>query len=53
VYFNDGGVATGYFAYDADANVFTDWDVATHGGNTSVFFPFEFKPPTVLQGDLL
>jgi hypothetical protein len=44
VVFNDGGVATGFLVYDADTGSITDWNIATTGGNTSVFLSFEFTP---------
>jgi hypothetical protein len=42
--FADGGTAIGYFVFDPNANRFRNWDVSTTGGNTTVFFPFEFTP---------
>ena len=42
--FDDGGSAIGYLVYDLIENYPTYWDVSTVGGNTSVFFPFEFTP---------
>jgi len=40
--FDDGGTASGGFTYDADTGTFSNWNVSTAGGNTSVFFPFTF-----------
>jgi hypothetical protein len=48
--FADGGAATGFFVFDPDTTcngcipAFANWDISTFGGNTSVFFPFEFTP---------
>jgi uncharacterized repeat protein (TIGR01451 family) len=42
--FGDGGTATGVFTFDSDTGVFSNWNVSTSGGNTSVFFPFDFTP---------
>ncbi len=42
--FADGGTAIGYFVFDPNANKLRNWDVSTTGGNTTVFFPFEFTP---------
>ncbi len=42
--FNDGGTAAGVFTFDSDTGKFSNWNVSTSGGNTSVFFPFDFTP---------
>jgi len=42
--FNDGGRASGFFVFDANTNTVSNWDFVTAGGNTSIFFPFEFTP---------
>jgi uncharacterized protein (TIGR03437 family) len=42
--FDDGGTAVGVFTFDSDTRSFSNWDVSTTGGNTSVFFPFDFTP---------
>jgi uncharacterized protein (TIGR03437 family) len=44
VTFADGGAASGVFTFDSKTKVFTNWDVWATGGDTSVFFPFEFTP---------
>lgn len=49
--FDDGGVANGFFLFDSDTTcggtcvvAFPNWDIVAVGGNTTVFFPFEFTP---------
>ena len=48
--FDDFGSATGSFVFDPDSTcppcgpLSPNWDISTFGGNTSVFFPFEFTP---------
>jgi hypothetical protein len=44
VVFSDKGVATGSFVHDADTGSITNWNISTTGGNTAVFFPFNFTP---------
>jgi hypothetical protein len=55
--FVDGGVASGFFVYNADEPAvffglqpFTDWDITVSGGDTSTFFPFEFTPANSTAG---
>jgi hypothetical protein len=45
--FNDGGTATGTFVYDPDVGVnrpINTFNVAISGGNTAIFFPYDFTP---------
>lgn len=42
--FADGGTASGFFAFDPVARIFSAWDVSATGGNEGVFPPFEFTP---------
>jgi hypothetical protein len=42
--FADGGTAFGAFTFDSDTGVFSNWNVSTTGGNTTIFFPFHFTP---------
>jgi hypothetical protein len=42
--FADGGVAIGYFVFDQREESFSNWEILTTGGDTDVFFPFDFTP---------
>ena len=53
--FDDGGVVSGFFVFDADVMPppfpdLSDWDISTTGGDTAVFFPFDFTPANSLAG---
>jgi hypothetical protein len=53
--FDDGGVMSGFFVFDADVMPppfpdLSDWDISTTGGDTAVFFPFDFTPANSLAG---
>jgi hypothetical protein len=42
--FADGGTAVGLFTFNSDTDTFSNWNVSATGGDTSVFFPFDFTP---------
>ena len=42
VQFADGGTATGYFVYDADASTISSWLIQTQGGNTAAMPAFTY-----------
>jgi hypothetical protein len=45
--FSDGGTVTGTFVYDPDVGVnrpINTFNVAVSGGDTAVFFPYDFTP---------
>ncbi len=42
VTFDDGGIATGSFVFDADANELVSWNVEVSGGNETDFPPFVY-----------
>jgi hypothetical protein len=48
--FGDGGMAVGVFTFEAGTRTFSNWNVSTTGGNTSVFFPFGFTPANSFLG---
>ena len=41
--FNDGGVATGSFVFDADTQTVVSYNIQTSGGNTTNFPAFLFQ----------
>jgi hypothetical protein len=42
--FADGGTASGWFVYDADAQALTDFSVSVTGGDTATFPPITYSP---------
>src|SRR4051794_39139707 len=55
VTFLDGGTASGFFLFDADASLpksVVDWDITLGGGNATWPFPaFRFTPTTGIGGN--
>jgi len=48
VNFDDGGVATGNFVFDADTNTVLDWNISVSGGDEDLFPIFSYTPTTVI-----
>ena len=46
VTFDDGGVASGTFDYDASRNLILDWNINVSGGDETTFPPFTYDPTT-------
>jgi hypothetical protein len=46
VTFNDGGTSVGSFVYDADTNLFSNFNISVAGGDITLFPPFMYSPAT-------
>jgi putative Ig domain-containing protein len=48
--FTDGGTASGFFVYDADAQLVSDWSIDVAGGDTGTFPPLTYTPANSSAG---
>jgi hypothetical protein len=42
--FDDGGIGTGFFVFDADTGVMLNYGITVNGGNEAFFPPFTYTP---------
>jgi hypothetical protein len=53
VTFDDGGIATGTFDYDASSNSIVDFNITVSGGDEAAFPPFTYDPTTTKLAEYL